>query len=71
MITREDAQSKFSECHDSEGPHDEVYTRGAKIKKDSGCSSGQPLSFSWLMRQPAASCPKESRIAAPALQPSP
>ena len=31
MISREEAQAKFREYHDAQGPHDEVYTDGSKI----------------------------------------
>ena len=33
MITREEAQAKFREYHDAQGPHDEVYTGGSKINE--------------------------------------
>ena len=33
MITREEAQAKFREYHDAQGPHDEVYTDGSKINE--------------------------------------
>ena len=33
MITREEAQAKFREYHDAQGPHDEVYTNGSKINE--------------------------------------
>ena len=31
MITGEEAQAKFRECCDVQGPHDEVYTDGSKL----------------------------------------
>ena len=33
MITREEAQAKFREYHDAQGPHNEVYTDGSKINE--------------------------------------
>ena len=33
MISREEAQAKFREYHDAQGPHDEVYTDGSKINE--------------------------------------
>ena len=39
MITREDAQAKFRENHDAQGPHDEVYTDGSKINERVGAAA--------------------------------
>ena len=36
MITREEAQAKFREYRDAQGPHDEVYTDGSKIDERVG-----------------------------------
>ena len=38
MITREEAQVKFREYHDAQGPHDEVYTDGSKIDERVGAA---------------------------------
>ena len=39
MITREEAQAKFREYRDAQGPHDEVYTDGSKIDKWVGAAA--------------------------------
>ena len=39
MITREEAQAKFREYHDAQGPHDEVYTDGSKIDERVGAAA--------------------------------
>ena len=39
MITREEAQAKFREYLDAQGPHDEVYTDGSKIDKRVGAAA--------------------------------
>ena len=39
MITREEAQAKFKEYHDAQGPHDEVYTDGSKINERVGAAA--------------------------------
>ena len=39
MITREEAQAKFREYHDAQGPHDEVYTDGSKINERVGAAA--------------------------------
>ena len=39
MITREEAQAKFREYHDDQGPHDEVYTDGSKIDERVGAAA--------------------------------
>ena len=39
MITREEAQAKFREYHDIQGPHDEVYTDGSKINERVGAAA--------------------------------
>ena len=38
MITREEAQAKFKEYRDAQGPHDEVYTDGSKINERVGAA---------------------------------
>ena len=38
MITREEAQAKFREYCDAQGPHDEVYTDGSKINERVGAA---------------------------------
>ena len=39
MITREEAQAKFREYRDAQGPHDEVYTDGSKINEIVGAAA--------------------------------
>ena len=39
MITGEEAQAKFREYHDAQGPHDEVYTDGSKINERVGAAA--------------------------------
>ena len=39
MITREEALAKFREYHDTQGPHDEVYTDGSKINERVGAAA--------------------------------
>ena len=39
MITREEAQAKFREYHDAQGPHDEVYTDRSKIDERVGAAA--------------------------------
>ena len=39
MITREEAQAKFREYCDAQGPHDEVYTDGSKIDEGVGAAA--------------------------------
>ena len=39
MITREEAQAKFREYRDAQGPHDEVYTDGSKIDEKVGAAA--------------------------------
>ena len=39
MITREEAQAKFREYPDAQGPHDEVYTDGSKVDERAGAAS--------------------------------
>ena len=39
MITREEAQVKFKEHHDAQGPHDEVYTDLSKIDERVGAAA--------------------------------
>ena len=39
MIIREEAQAKFREYRDAQGPHDEVYTDGSKIDKRVGAAA--------------------------------
>ena len=39
MITREEAQAKFREYRDAQGPHDEVYTDGSKIDERVGAAA--------------------------------
>ena len=39
MITREEAQAKFKEYRDAQGPHDEVYTDGSKIDERVGAAA--------------------------------
>ena len=39
MITREEAQAKFREYHDAQGPHDQVYTDGSKIDERVGAAA--------------------------------
>ena len=39
MIRREEAQAKFREYRDAQGPHDEVYTDGSKIDKRVGATA--------------------------------
>ena len=39
MITREEAQAKFREYPDAQGPHDEVYTDGSKIEERVGAAA--------------------------------
>ena len=39
MISREEAQAKFREYHDAQGPHDEVYTDGSKINERVGAAA--------------------------------
>ena len=38
-ITREEAQAKFREYHDAQGPHDEVYSDGSKINERVGAAA--------------------------------
>ena len=38
MISRQEAQSKFSEYHESQGSHDEVYTEGSKMNERVGAA---------------------------------
>ena len=40
MITWKEAQAKFREYHDAQGPHDEVYTDGSKIDERVGAAAG-------------------------------
>ena len=39
MITREEAQAKFKEYCDAQGPHDEIYTDGSKIDERLGAEA--------------------------------
>ena len=39
MISREEAQAKFREFRDAQGPHDEVYTDGSKIDERVGAAA--------------------------------
>ena len=39
MITREEAQAKFREYRDAQGPHNEVYTDGSKIDERVGAAA--------------------------------
>ena len=39
MITWEEAQAKFREYRDAQGPHDEVYTDGSKIDERVGAAA--------------------------------
>ena len=39
MITREEAQAKFKEYRDAQGPHDEVYTDGSKMDERVGAAA--------------------------------
>ena len=39
MITREEAQAKFRDYRDAQGPHDEVYTDGSKIDERVGAAA--------------------------------
>ena len=39
MITREEAQAKFREYQDAQGPHSEVYTDGSKINERVGAAA--------------------------------
>ena len=39
MISGEEAQAKFREYHDAQGPHDEVYTDGSKINERVGAAA--------------------------------
>ena len=39
MITREEAQAKFREYRDAQGPHNEVYTDGSKIDERVGAAT--------------------------------
>ena len=36
MISRQEAQAKFSWCHEAQGSHDEVYTDGSKMNEGVG-----------------------------------
>ena len=65
MISREEAQAKFREYHDAQGPHHEVYTDESKINKRVGQQRSSTISR--MVRRPAASCPKDSQITAPSL----
>ena len=39
MISRQEAQAKFSEYHEAQGSHDEVYTDGSKMNKRVGAAA--------------------------------
>ena len=39
MISREEAQAKFREYRDAQGPHDEIYTDGSKIDERVGAAA--------------------------------
>ena len=39
MITREEAQAKFRQYQDAQGPHSEVYTDGSKINESVGAAA--------------------------------
>ena len=39
MITRQEAQAKFNEYHETEGSHDEVYTDGSKMNERVGAAA--------------------------------
>ena len=39
MITRQEAQAKFNECHETQGSHDEVYTDGSKRNERVGAAA--------------------------------
>ena len=39
MISREEAQAKFNECHEAQGSHDEVYTDGSKMNERVGAAA--------------------------------
>ena len=47
MITRQEAQAKFNEYHETQGSHDEVYTDGSKMNESGGTSSHQPPFPGW------------------------
>ena len=47
MITGEEAQAKFREYHDAQGPLDEVYSDGSKINEGGGSSGHQPPFLEW------------------------
>ena len=54
MITREEAQAKFKEYHDAQGPQDEVYTDGSKIDESGGSSGHQRPVPEWWDDLPPA-----------------
>ena len=39
MITRQEAQAKFNEYHETQGSHDEVYTDGSKMNERVGAAA--------------------------------
>ena len=50
MITREEAQAKFREYHDAQGPHDEVYSNhiGTELLSAHGSCTAQCRNLLWL-----------------------
>ena len=68
MISRQEAQAKFSEYHEAQGSHDEVYTDCSKMKERLGAAAVINCYFSRMVRQPATNCPKDCQTTASALQ---
>ena len=67
MISGQEAQGKFSECHEAQGSHDEVYTDGSKMNERVRAAA-VITAISRMVRQPAANCPKDCQTTAPSLQ---
>ena len=68
MISRQEAQAKFSEYHEAQGSHDEVYTDGSKMNELGQRQSSTAISR--MVRQPAAIFPKDCQTLGLRLQPS-
>ena len=67
MISRQEAQAKFSEYCKAQGPRVEIYTDGSKMNERVGQQWSSTV-ISTMVRQPAANCPKDCQTTAPSLQ---
>ena len=74
MITRQEAQAKFNEYHETKDHMMKSILMAPKWTREWGQRQSS-TAISWMVRQPAASCPKDFQTTAPSLlrrlQPSP